>query len=59
MTMTRHAVLTKQTSMNRREREIKNRKKKKIVLTRKTYKRGMPESILLSQDPVTNAKDST
>lgn len=58
MTMTRYAVLTKQTSMNRREREIKNRKKK-IVLTRKTYKRGMPESILLSQDPVTNAKDST
>lgn len=53
MTMTRHTVLTKQTSMNRRER------KKKIVLTRKTYKRGMPESILLSQDPVTNAKDST
>lgn len=51
--MTRHTVLTKQTSMNSRER------KKKIVLTRKTYKRGMPKSILLSQDPVTNAKDST
>lgn len=31
---------------------------KKKASTRKTYKRGMPGSVLLSQDPLTNAKDA-